>query len=198
MLLISVGVRRCVYKKSIRNRDAQGEAALVAAHVHNVELCGTLDAMLACQAAGDEEGATRERLAERKLDEERDQRVRRFWASQGEDAERTRTRVARWWDDYMARYRPVEKVIKQRYGESGTEINEKRKQEVKEARKLAKREAQEEREAKNKKAKRNKEQASGQPRADSSHEVGEGNSKATDNAENQDAETFDEDEHRNA
>lgn len=139
-LLLSAGVKRCVFKKAILNQTSQGEAALVAAEVEGMELVGTLDPMVAGKNGKDEQ-ASKAKAEERKADEIRDKRVRQFWSNQGEDAEKTRARNARWWENYMSRYKAADKVIKQRYGHSNVEQDEEKraaeKQERWEARKLA-------------------------------------------------------------
>lgn len=139
-LLLSAGVKRCVFKKAILNQTSQGEAALVAAEVEGMELVGTLDPKVAGRSSNDEQ-ASKAKAEERRLDEIRDKRVRQFWANQDEDAEKTRARNARWWEDYMSRYKAADKIIKERYGHSKVEQDEERraaeKQERFEAKKLA-------------------------------------------------------------
>lgn len=139
-LLLSAGVRRCVFKKAILNNSAQGEASLVAAEAEGLELVGTLDSVIQGQSKGmDQQALKVARNEERKQDEARDQRVRAFWAGVGEDAQRTRDRVARWWESYTSRYRAAEDVIRSRYGNSGMEEEEKRRMAEKERRRAAKR-----------------------------------------------------------
>ncbi|MCO5589613.1 hypothetical protein L7F22_043581 [Adiantum nelumboides] len=139
-LLLSAGVKRCVFKKAILNQTSQGEAALVAAEVEGMELVGTLDPIVAGKGLNDEK-ASKAKAEERKIDEIRDKRVRQFWSNQSEDAEKTRARNARWWEDYMLKYKSAEKIIKQRYGHSKVEQDEEQraaeKQERWEAKKLA-------------------------------------------------------------
>ncbi|PWN35670.1 uncharacterized protein FA14DRAFT_189609 [Meira miltonrushii] len=140
-LLLSAGVKRCVFKKAILNQTSQGEAALVAAEVEGMELVGTLNPMVAGKGSNDEQ-ASKTKAEERKLDEMRDKRVRQFWADQAEDAEKTRARNARWWEDYMSRYKAADKIIKERYGHSKVEQDEEKRAAEKQQRWEAKRLAQ--------------------------------------------------------
>lgn len=139
-LLLSAGVKRCVFKKAILNQTSQGEAALVAAQVEGMELVGTLDPIHVGKGSANDVAA-KAKAEERRIDENRDKRVRQFWANQKEDADKTRSRNARWWDDYMSRYKAAEKIIKQRYGHSRVAEDEAKKaadkQQRWEAKKLA-------------------------------------------------------------
>lgn len=115
-LLLSAGITRCVFKKGIPIATPQGEGALVAAEVEGMQLVGTLDDVMRFKATHDDVAEADARSKDKKRDEERDLRVRRFWASVGEDAARTRARVSRWWDDYNKKYRAAEKRVYGRVG----------------------------------------------------------------------------------
>lgn len=133
-LLVAAGIKRCVYKKSIL--IGSGDAVLVAAQAHGIEMVGTLDQTTYLRQIGDEEAAKVAKALERKQDEERDLRVRAFWASQGEDAMKTRARVHRWWEEWMQRYRASEDIIKERWklqskGKKGEENGENDTEDVK-------------------------------------------------------------------
>lgn len=110
-LLLSAGIKRCVFKKSIPIANAQGEAVLVAAQVEGMKLVGTLDEVMKLKAQDDEQQAELAKAIDRKRDQERDARVRRHWEIVGEDANKTRSRVSRWWADWNKRYKDAEEIV---------------------------------------------------------------------------------------
>ena len=114
-LLIAAGIKRCVFKKGIPVGDGHTDAVMVAAEVHGIEMVGTLDAVNASRRKNDKQGEEEGRAKERKQDDERDARVRAFWAAQGEDASKTRARVQRWWEDWLQRYKAAERVVHDRW-----------------------------------------------------------------------------------
>jgi len=124
-LLVACGVKRCVFRKGILVGEGQGDAVMVAAEVHGIEMVGTLDRANLYRRAADKEGEMDEKKVERMRDDTRDGKVRGFWATQGEDAIKTRARVNRWWEDWMQRYRTAEKVVHARWGVKGTIAKEK-------------------------------------------------------------------------
>ena len=75
-------------------------------------MVGTLDKANYHKGMGNKEAEAEARQMERKGEDIRDAKVRAFWESQGEDATKTRTRVNRWWEDWMQRYKAAEKVVK--------------------------------------------------------------------------------------
>lgn len=111
-LLVGAQIKRCAFKKGILPGEGKGDAVLVAAETHGIEMAGTLDKANFYKGIGNKEAEVEARQQERKGEEVRDAKVRAFWESQGEDATKTRTRVNRWWDDWMHRYKAAEKVVK--------------------------------------------------------------------------------------
>lgn len=133
-LLLSVGIKRCVYKKSVLPTE-QGDAILVAAEVAGIEMVGTLDAMMQARLLESDAGALesghklkrtekrspsnevqRLRDLERREDEKRDARVRAFWAAHGEDATKTRARVERSWQHWHRRYHEAKNSVDEKWG----------------------------------------------------------------------------------
>jgi hypothetical protein len=92
---------------------------LVAAEAHGIEMVGTLDQVNRSRIKGDKEEEMACKQRERKQEDDRDGRVRAFWAEQGEDALKTRTRVNRWWEDWMQRYKAAEQSLHARWGIKG-------------------------------------------------------------------------------
>ncbi|PWN53526.1 hypothetical protein IE53DRAFT_153693 [Violaceomyces palustris] len=60
-----------------------------------------------------EEIEERVREEERRMEEERDRRVKRFWEDQGETSQVTRERVNQWWTRFQHRYRTAAKELRQ-------------------------------------------------------------------------------------
>lgn len=115
-LLIAAGVKRCVFKKGVIAGEGQGDAVLVAAEVHGIEMVGTLDKANYHRQRGDKDAESNAKQYERQQEAIRDGRVRQFWEMQGEDATKTRGRVTRWWEDWYTKYRAAEKVVHARCG----------------------------------------------------------------------------------
>ncbi|UZJ57388.1 hypothetical protein CBS101457_006708 [Exobasidium rhododendri] len=118
-LLVASGIKRCVFKKGIQIGEGQGDGVLVAAEVYGIEMVGTLDECNKHKQAGDKVAEAEAKRRERALDDVRDGRLREFWASQGEDAIKTRGRVSRWWEDWFERFRAAEKIVHARWGIKG-------------------------------------------------------------------------------
>lgn len=171
-LVVAVGVKRCIFKRSLLPTYAEG--FLAAAYVAGIEVRGTSDDAFLRPAEGQTEEAHLEAiLTARELDQrheaERDGRVRQYWNDAGETGAMTKARVDAWWARWTEEHAAAAKATNHLWGGGDEAKGKKGKQLLKARKKMsekeegaqkvpAKRPAEDEREEGSSKAQRTEEE----------------------------------------
>lgn len=138
-LLLAVGVKRCIFKRSLLPTYAEG--FLAAAHVAGIEVRGTSDKAFLRRAQDQTEDEHLEvilnaREADQAAEAQRDNRVRQYWANVGETGTMTKARVDAWWARWMEEHAAAAKAVRHLWG-GGDEAKGKKGKQLLKARKKA-------------------------------------------------------------